>query len=58
MENNKKIDLSNWLLASDIDGTLNNKARNLVMRNYDMIQRFINDHGGNFTLASGRSPES
>lgn len=54
----EKIDLSHWLLASDIDGTLNNKARNLVVRNYDMIQRFINDHGGNFTLASGRSPES
>lgn len=53
-----KIDLSEWLLASDIDGTLNNKARNLVVRNYDMIHRFINDYGGNFTLASGRSPES
>ena len=52
------IDLSDWLLASDIDGTINNKARNLVVRNYDMIQRFINEHGGNFTLASGRSPES
>ena len=43
MEDNKKLDLSDWLLASDIDGTLNNKARNLVMRNYDMIQRFINE---------------
>lgn len=53
-----KVDLSEWLLASDIDGTLNNKARNLVVRNYDMIHRFINDYGGNFTLASGRSPES
>ncbi len=59
MDNVKeKIDLSDWLLASDIDGTLNNKARKLVYRNYDMIQRFINEHGGNFTLASGRSPES
>ena len=59
MDNVKnKADLSDWLLASDIDGTLNNKARQLVYRNYDMIQRFVNDHGGNFTLASGRSPES
>lgn len=59
MDNNKKkADLSDWLLASDIDGTLNNKKRELVFRNYDMIHRFINDHGGNFTLASGRSPES
>ncbi|MBO5937533.1 MAG: HAD family phosphatase [Clostridia bacterium] len=58
MADNKKIDLSNWLLASDIDGTLNDKTRKLVYRNYDMIQRFINEHGGNFTLASGRSPES
>ena len=58
VSDNKKLDLSDWLLASDIDGTLNNKARNLVMRNYDMIQRFINEYGGNFTLASGRSPES
>ena len=54
----EKVDLSDWLLASDIDGTINNKARQLVYRNYDMIQRFVNDHGGNFTLASGRSPES
>ena len=29
MADNKNLDLSNWLLASDIDGTLNNKARNL-----------------------------
>ena len=59
MDNIKeKIDLSGWLLASDIDGTINNKARNLVYRNSDMIQRFVNDYGGNFTLASGRSPES
>ena len=59
MDNIKeKVDLSGWLLASDIDGTINNKARQLVYRNYDMIQRFVNDYGGNFTLASGRSPES
>jgi len=53
-----KKNLSNWLIASDIDGTINNKARKLVKRNYDAIHRYIDEHGGNFTLASGRSPES
>lgn len=31
-------DFSNWLVVSDIDGTLNNKARKLPRRNYDAIQ--------------------
>ena len=50
--------LSNWLIASDIDGTINDKARRLVKRNYDAIHKYIDEYGGNFTLASGRSPES
>ncbi len=50
--------LSHWLIASDIDGTINNKARQLVERNYNAIHRFVDELGGNFTLASGRSPES
>ncbi len=50
--------LSNWLIASDIDGTINNKARRLVKRNYDAIHTFIDEYDGNFTLASGRSPDS
>lgn len=50
--------LSHWLIASDIDGTINNKARQLVGRNYNAIHRFVDGLGGNFTLASGRSPES
>lgn len=54
----KEKNLSNWLIASDIDGTINNKARKLVQRNYDAIHRFVDDFGGNFTLASGRSPDS
>lgn len=33
-------DFSNWLVVSDIDGTLNNKARKLPRRNYDAIQAF------------------
>ncbi|MEE1321948.1 MAG: Cof-type HAD-IIB family hydrolase [Acutalibacteraceae bacterium] len=57
MVENKKS-LSNWLIASDIDGTINNKARQLVQRNYDAVHKYINEYGGNFTLASGRAPES
>lgn len=57
MVENKKS-LSNWLIASDIDGTINNKARQLVQRNYDAVYKYINEYGGNFTLASGRAPES
>ncbi len=57
METNTKS-LSHWLIASDIDGTINNKARKLVKRNYDAIHKYINEYGGNFTLASGRTPLS
>ena len=54
--NNK--DLSGWLIASDVDGTLNDKTRRLVRRNYDAIHKFIDEYGGNFTLASGRNPDA
>ncbi len=47
----------NWLVVSDIDGTLNNKLRKLPKRNYDAIKKFT-DMGGNFTLASGRLQSS
>lgn len=47
----------NWLVVSDIDGTLNNKIRKLPKRNYDAIKKFT-DMGGNFTLASGRLQSS
>lgn len=50
--------LSDWLVVSDIDGTINNKARKLVKRNYDAVHTFIDKYSGNFTLASGRSPDS
>lgn len=53
-----KKDLSDWLLVSDIDGTINDKARRLVKRNYDAIHTFTEEYNGNFTLASGRSPDS
>lgn len=47
----------NWLVVSDIDGTLNNKLRKLPKRNYDAIKKFT-ELGGNFTLASGRLTSS
>lgn len=47
----------NWLVVSDIDGTLNNKIRRLPKRNYDAIKKFTS-LGGNFTLASGRLTSS
>ncbi|MGN0542768.1 MAG: Cof-type HAD-IIB family hydrolase [Acutalibacteraceae bacterium] len=53
--NNKS--LSNWLIASDIDGTLNNKLRRLPKRNELAINEFVSA-GGHFTLASGRNPQS
>ena len=56
--NNQKTDFSDWLIASDIDGTINDKSRHLVKRNYDAVQKFVKEYNGNFTLASGRSPHS
>lgn len=50
-------DFSNWLVVSDIDGTLNNKIRKLPKNNYDAIKKFT-EMGGNFTLASGRLTSS
>lgn len=47
----------NWLVVSDIDGTLNNKLRKLPKRNYNAIKEFT-EKGGNFTLASGRMVSS
>ncbi len=47
----------NWLVVSDIDGTLNNKIRRLPKKNYDAIRKFT-QAGGNFTLASGRMVSS
>lgn len=54
----EKKDLSNWLVVSDIDGTLNNKFRQLPKRNYEVICRFVKEYKGNFTLASGRNVQS
>lgn len=54
----KNKDLSHWLVVSDIDGTLNNKFRQLPKRNYEAICRFVKECNGNFTLASGRNVQS
>ncbi|MCC8015915.1 MAG: HAD hydrolase family protein, partial [Clostridiales bacterium] len=48
-----KKTFENWLVVSDVDGTLNSKFRKLPHRNYNAIKEFT-DRGGNFTLASGR----
>lgn len=48
---------SDWLIVSDIDGTLNNKKRQLPDVNRVAIKRFV-DNGGNFTLCSGRNLQS
>ena len=54
----KKLPLSDWLVASDIDGTLNDKRRRLPKRNFDAIHKFVYEYGGHFILSSGRSIES
>ncbi len=51
-------DFSDWLIVSDIDGTLNNKLRRTPKVNTEAIYRFVHEHGGNFTLASARNVQS
>lgn len=53
-----KKDFSDWLVVSDIDGTLNNKLRRLPKRNLEAINRFVIECNGHFTLASGRNVQS
>lgn len=55
MRSDQKNNFSDWLVASDIDGTLNNKLRKLPKRNYDAIKEFSIEKQGHFTLASGRN---
>ena len=45
-----KTDFSDWLIVSDVDGTLNTKLRMLPERNLKAITHFVEDLGGNFTL--------
>ncbi len=53
-----KKDFTNFLIVSDIDGTLNNKLRITPRVNIEAIRRFTKDYGGSFTLASARSVPS
>lgn len=52
-----KSKYSQWLIVSDIDGTLNNKQRKLPPNNKKAINNFVNN-GGYFTLCSGRNLSS
>lgn len=49
--------IAQWLIASDVDGTLLNKHRKIAKKNIGAIEDFVK-RGGNFTLASGRNPQS
>ena len=49
-----KKTFEDWLVVSDVDGTLHNKMHKVPRRNYEAIKLFT-DLGGNFTLASGRT---
>ena len=48
MTNETKTDFSEWLVASDIDGTLNNKFRKLPQRNYDAIKEAVVNNARSF----------
>lgn len=49
---------SDWLIVSDIDGTLNNKQRKTPRVNTVAIDEFVHNKGGHFTLASARGVQS
>ncbi len=49
---------SDWLIVSDIDGTLNNTRRQTPEINTKAIDDFVHNKGGNFTLASARGVQS
>lgn len=48
---------SQWLVVSDIDGTLNNKIRKLPKVNGEKVREYVSK-GGYFTLCSGRNLQS
>ncbi len=49
---------SDWIMVSDIDGTLNNTMRRTPKVNTDAISDFVHNKGGHFTLASARNVQS
>ena len=54
----EKKNYSDWLMVSDIDGTLNNTMRRTPKVNTDAISDFVHNKGGHFTLASARNVQS
>lgn len=54
----KEKDYSDWLVVSDIDGTLNNKLRRTPKVNIEAVDRFVHTLSGAFTLASARNVQS
>ncbi len=54
---NKK-NYSDWLVVSDIDGTLNHKLRFTPKVNIDAVNDFVHNKKGKFTLASARNVQS
>lgn len=53
----EKKGFKDWLVISDVDGTLNDRYRRTVKANIGAIGEFT-DNGGNFTIASGRNLQS
>ncbi len=53
-----KENYSDWLVVSDIDGTLNHKLRFTVKKNIVAVNDFVGNKKGNFTLASARNVQS
>lgn len=51
------LDLSNWLLVSDIDGTLVDREFKCNPKNIEKINEFIS-YGGKFGIATGRALKS
>lgn len=54
----KEKKYADWLVVSDIDGTLNNSLRRTPKVNTRAIDRFVHTLGGSFTLASARNVQS
>lgn len=56
--NMEKKNYSDWLVVSDIDGTLLNKIRKIPEANKKAVNRFVHELSGNFTLGSARNVQS
>ena len=54
----EKKNYSDWLVVSDIDGTLLNKMRKIPKAKTEAVRRFVHELSGNFTLGSARNVQS